>query len=399
MELLQLETDNGELIIDSLCKLVEIFTNKKIISEVYEFSDVINHIFELKKVNLRKTNKLTSAKFSFTENKPKEVFGSIDNETFENLLSIYKYHKPAQDFSVIQAEGCHSNIDLLDFILFLYNYKQPSNALLSSTKEEQETIKEENRLTDSISHIALTIYSAMNLEISGLGKKPNCYFILSLGEDYFVSEPIIKTSHPAWNKKIDIKFNSDLILTKINNNIIIQFYSKDDNLFRHNMLCTNSVESFEGLRKTQDDEYIGEIEIKLTDILNLLNENNEFIGYFHIKNNNSNIKGQAKIKIYFEDSILATLTRNNFKVSAGGKQSNNNKDALISSIITNFKMQESFNKSITQSSPKFYNTSNIKPLPKKTYEFEDQFKDFNTEKLWEKLNQNTVNFLIILAHC
>jgi hypothetical protein len=380
MELLNLEADNGDLNINNIARLIEIFTDKKVFSEIYDYNDVINEIFKNKKFNLKKTNKLTIDKFSFTEDRLKEIFANIDGELFENLISIYRAHKPNVDLSVYHSDS--NNIDLLDFILFLYSYKSE----LIIVPKEEEDVKE--KVVEVPSHIALTIYSAMNIGVSNISRKPNCYFILSWGEDYFISETIIKTSHPAWNKKIDIKFNPELILAKINNDIAIQFYSKDDNLFNQNLLQDIGSDAIESKRNY--DEYIGEIRIQLLDILNLLNENNEYVGFFHIKDKFEHVKGQAEIKIYFDDSVLNTLATNNFKASLSRNEillnsyALSNKNPLDSMIILN------------HDSPKF-KTHGMPSLPTKKYEFEDQYKDLDYNGLWEQLNQNTVIIFINLA--
>lgn len=369
LHIINLEDNNRDIIKENLIRFIEVFTGINLNSIVYDYIDQINNIFTKKILNIKRTTGLNANKYIFNDEKMKDIFKIYDNDSIEQIIDIYQKEIESYTSFSVYPGAVLPKIDLLDLLLYMYQYYQifyqeEENKYLS------ERMKDTNYMNppEKMSKIILYIYSASNIESSQINQKPNCYFILYWGEYKLISETIIKTSHPAWNKKIDIELTTDMLQNKLNDNIIIQFYNKDDNLFNQNMLynTTNT------LKESAHDEYIGEVHINLNDTLNLLNENNEYEGFYHVLSRNDKVKGQVNIKLYFEDKLMNTIK------SSHSIRNNNNNNNTINTINTYAKNQTLI--------PTF--------LTSKMYQYDDD-KDLDTKALWEKLNNNTVYIYIL----
>jgi hypothetical protein len=300
-----------------------------------------------------------------------ENFRNVIQLFFKIALIDYKIN-----FSLYEKKD-EKNLDLFDFLLFIYKLRETStlieneninyqmdksNAFINMNLRKEKNIP---NLETDFYKLTIIVYSASNLTLDNkkFSEKPNCYFIMNWKEDCFTSDVVVKTSHPSWNQKLEIKIPSDHNLNlKLNNPIVFQFFSKEFSEYEYDIqsMSNKSTSTYNKNNKPNNSymqEFIGQLSVNIHEIINFnfFNERGEYEDFFNIMNNNR-VRGQVNIKFLIDE-------KNNSKM--------NNTQA---NRFSNY-------------SSKFENSKNNFNLNKK---YEDDDDNLDTNSLWEKLNKNTV---------
>jgi hypothetical protein len=296
------------------------------------------------------------------------------------------YENNNYDNNNIRNSNNKEIIDVFDFIFLVYNLEKinqtiifnRNNAIfdinnynnLNLNKEESESItlneednnnkemkidkdKNKNKNILDIYSIKFNIISAKHLIIleEALNSKPNPYFIFEYNKENFISNFENYTYNPSWNQIIeyDLKCPIDNISNdnnnkntlnflkeKIEENINIKFFSKK--IQENQTLLENISYNLKDNYNINDinnnnnkDDYIGETNLSLKDILINNYYNNNFDGYFYILNKSDSIVGQIYLNIFFDRKFMEKFNeiRNQFY--------NNNNNSIYSNNINNKK--------------------------------------------------------------
>jgi len=328
--------------------------------------------------------------FSITENPAAEKSNAELIDLLDFIIEIYrldKFHNMHLKYLIDnQLENEIKNQDNLE------NEDLSSSELNNNNQgnEKQQNINKDFDIEDNknlknelvgienqeyFSSIKISVISGLNLIIldKPLSFKPNSYFVFNWGsEETYISNAILQVSNPEWQQEIDIKIplkknlfsleDRNNLMEKLANNVSITVFSKnisDEELEKFNQnnfntkIISNNISSQELISGKNiinpfatinnlnpnimnRDEFIGETNISLMDIISNLTEyfnyndnsqNNNLIhdAFYHIYNRKDNIVGQIRISFSFEENLIYAvkdILNNNYSLNIN-KTTNN----------------------------------------------------------------------------